>query len=193
MLTALERVDVHHHNQRAIHLVVEGPVGTHAQRVPASAFVAHLEFLLAHAGDDFSAEAFQVERGFRGVTENEVVLYVPDRPSDVGDQQVELLFRMWAETADVQVGPKQHDGDLGRGLEVEQVAVEAVELDVPIRQLVVHGGQLFVGRLQLFVGRLQLFLGGLQLLVAALQLFVGGLNFLFGRLKLLAGRLELPL
>ena len=72
------------------------------------------------------------------------------------------------------------------GLEVDQVAVEAVELDVPIRHLLVDGRQLFVGRLQLFLRRL-------QFLVDALQLFVGGLDFLVGRLEFLVGRFVLLL
>ena len=83
-----------------------------------------------------------------------------------------------------QVASEQHDGELGRGLEIDQVAVEAVELGVAIGHLLVDGGQLFVGRLQLFLGRFQLF-------VDALQLFVGGLDFFVGRLELLVGRFVL--
>ena len=48
LLGALLRVDVHQHQHRAVHLVVEGHVGAHAQGIPAAAFVAHLAFLLAH-------------------------------------------------------------------------------------------------------------------------------------------------
>ena len=74
----------------------------------------------------------------------------------------------------------------GRRLEIDQVAVEPVELGVAIGHLLVDGGQLFVGRLQLF-------LGGFQLLVDALQLLVGGLDFFVGGLELLVGRFVLLL
>ena len=89
-----------------------------------------------------------------------------------------------AEAADGQVASEQHDGQLGRGLEIDQVAVEAVEFGVAIGHLLVDGGQLFVGRLQLFLGRFQFF-------VDALQLFVGGLDFFVGRLEFLVGRFVL--
>ena len=42
LLAALEIVDVHQHQHRAVHLVVERQVGAHAQGIPAAVFVPHL-------------------------------------------------------------------------------------------------------------------------------------------------------
>ena len=62
-----------------------------------------------------------------------------------------------------------------------QGVIRLPELEVPLLQLPVEGGQLLVGGLNLL-------LGGLQLLVHALQLFVAGDRFLVRGLQLLEGR-----
>ena len=79
---------------------------------------------------------------------------------------------------------------MGRGLDVDQVAVQAVELGVAIGHLLVDRRQLLVGGLQLLLGRLQLLVDALQLLVGGLDLLVGGLELLVRRLVLLLDGLQ---
>ena len=174
------------------------------QRKPAPGPVAHFTVLLAHAGDDLGQHALQVGgntlgglRGRfrkrdagRGGHRNQSVTKMGDRPAHVGGQQVELLLRLRAEAAQGQVAPHQHDGESGRGLKVDQVVVEPIELVIAMAHLLVDGGQLLVGRLEFLLARLQLLVDGLELFVGGLNLLVGGLEFLVGGLVLLLQRLE---
>ena len=175
-LVALERVDVHQHQHGAVHLLVERLVGAHAQREPAPVLVLHLALLRVDGVDDLGDERLEVDN-------LEAVPDMADGAPDVGDQQVELFFGLGAEAADPQVAAEQHDRLIGRGLHIDQVAAEAVELCVAITHLIVERGELLVGGLQFFLRR------G-QFLVEALQLLVGGLGFFVGRLQLFTRRFE---
>ena len=144
-LGALEGVDVEQHQHRAVDPVVEREVGAHAQRVPAAGAVANVALLLAHRSDHLGRQGLQVERlrsplgRCRRRLSDEAVPHMAERPPDVGGEQVELLFGLRAEAPDRQVAPGQHDGEPGRALQVDEVAVDPVELDVA-------AGHLLVGR-----------------------------------------------
>ena len=109
-LALLELIDLQQQQHHAVDRVVERHGGSQAQQVPMPVFVQDFVFLLAHGGDDFGTECFQIQRCFHVVRENEVVLDVADRPPHVGGHQMELLCPLRAETPDGQVSPKQQHG-----------------------------------------------------------------------------------
>jgi hypothetical protein len=89
------------------------------------------------------------------------------------------------------VGVDDDDGELERAEDPLQEAVDPVDLERPVAQLVVERLQLLVGALQLLVHRLELLVGALELLVGRLELLDGALELLVGRLELLARALQL--
>ena len=183
-LRLFEIGDIDQHQHRAVDLVLERQVRTHAQGIRAPPFVAHLVLPFARAVDHFGHEALEVGQ-------IEIMPHVAEGPPDVAGEEVELFFRLRSETTDGQVAPEEHDREMGGGLEIEQVAVETVQLSVAIGHLLVHGRQLFVGRLKLFLRGLQLFVGALQFFVGGSDFFVRGLELFMRRFLLLLQGLQI--
>ena len=177
LFAALQGVDVHQHQHRAVDLLVQRDVRLHAQRHPAPVAGAGLALGRPHLLDDFGDEGLEVG-------EFDLVPHVADRPADIGFVQVEQPRGVVAETAHPQIAPQHHDDEPGRGLHVHEVAAHPGQFGVAVRHLLVDRGQLFVRRLELF-------LRGLELLVQALQFLVGRLHFLARCLQFLVCRLVL--
>lgn len=59
---ALLDVDVEQREHRAVDLVVEAQVGTHAQRIPAALRVLHFALAHAHGVDDLANERVEIQR-----------------------------------------------------------------------------------------------------------------------------------
>ena len=116
---------------------------------------------------------------------------VSDRSTDIARGNAEDSFRDRRDATDTEIGAHHDDRDMGAREEVAEVVAELPQLEVPVVQLVVHGGQLFVGRLQLLLGGFQLFVRALQLLVARLRLLGGSAQLLHGRLVLFADGLQM--
>jgi len=171
---SLQVVDIHQHQHRAIHLVVDGQIGADAHRIPATVPPHHFALTLPHVGNDLEDEGVQIRQ-------IEIVPDAPEGPAHVAGLEAELFLGLQAEAADRQVAPEQHDDKFGRGLEVGEIAVEPVEFNVPTNHLLVDGREFFVGGLEFLLRRF-------QFLIEALQLLVGGLTFLVGRLEFLVGR-----
>src|SRR6185437_12649482 len=123
LLAAFELVNVHEHQNRTVHLVIERNIRTDAQVKPMPVPVTHFVFALANAGDDLLNDAIQIGH----------VEAVPDpakRTPYIGGKQIELLFGLRAETPNGQIAAEQQDSQLGGRLEVDQVVGEAVEFGV---------------------------------------------------------------
>ncbi len=109
---------------------------------------------------------------------------VPDRPADVGRDQVEHALRRRREPLDRQVAVEEEGRDVRGVEEVPDVVVGVAELlDLPL--------ELLVDRDQLLVEALELLLRGRQLLVRRLELLVRGLHLLVRGLHVLARGLHL--
>ena len=183
LLGAFEQVHVDQHQDHAVDLVLQRPVGAQAQGVPAPVLAPDVAFLIAERFHHLRQERLQV-----GEIEGE--LDGADRPAQVGGDQMEQFFRRRREPPDSHVRPEHDDGHLDAVEQVEEVVVEAVELRVAVVQLVVDGRQLFVAGLDFLLGGFQFFVDALQLFVGRLHLFVGGLQFLVCGLLLLDHRLQ---
>ena len=123
----------------------------------------------------------------------QAVDFEPDRrqrAAHVGRHQMEQLLRERREATDAQVRPEHDDRHLHAADQVQQVVVDAMQLQVAVVQLVVDGRQLLVARLDLLLRGLQLLVAALQFLVGRLHLLVGDLQFVVGDLLLFDHRLQ---
>jgi hypothetical protein len=72
------------------------------------------------------------------------VAHVRERPADVGGGEIELLLGLRAEATDGQIAVEDEDRPARGDLDVEQIAVQATELCVPVAHLVVDGDEFCV-------------------------------------------------
>ncbi|HEY0784202.1 MAG TPA: hypothetical protein VGE98_17215 [Thermoanaerobaculia bacterium] len=123
-----------------------------------------------------------------------------ERPSDVRGAQAEEPRGAGREPAHGQIVAQEHDRDVDRAEQVQQVVADLGQLGIALVELLVERGQLLVARLQLLLGRLELLVEALQLLVARQDLLVreleravGGALLLGDRTQVVAHRRELLL
>ena len=173
LLAALERINAHQHQHRAVDLVVERHVGAYPQRIPAALIVAHLALALADAVDDIANEWLervgqcigQVARllfvGFAGPALNQIVADAAQRAADVGGEKIENLLCRKREAANRQVASEQQNRRVNIDLKIVQIAVQPVQFDIAVGHLFIDGRQLFVGRLEFFFRRFELFIDAL--------------------------------
>ena len=130
LIGMLGLVDVEQHHDRAVDLVIRGPVRMEAKLIPAAVAVADFSLRDLHALDHLPEQQLQVGHldGW---------LEVADATADVGGQQVQELPRRRRESPDAAVDAHGDDRHVAAAQEVDQVVVEPVQLRVPALKLIV--------------------------------------------------------
>ena len=151
---ALEIMNIKKGDDHAVVLTRHSAIRKETQQEPAVVFA--LEGLF-----NVGIGCLDLGRQCRKIRVTQLVGDMGQAATDVPFNQVEEVSGVWGEAVDLQLLVEKDGAHLGRGDQVEQVAVGTVEFLELARQLTIDGGEFLIHRLQLFLARLQLFGGGL--------------------------------
>src|SRR5262245_3901124 len=144
-LKSLDGADVHQREDSTIDSVVHVLIGPDPEGIPLALSILNLYLLWSHRIDRLPNHRLQILC-------HEVRVDLSNWTTDVARDQVQHALGCRSKSPNAHVVADDEYGDVHRGEEIDEVAVDSAEFLVSGMQFLVDGVQLLVAALQLFLG-----------------------------------------